>query len=242
MPPRLAIIGEYSADNPTHAATNAAIAHSTAALGIELLSEWISSADADGSLLGRFDGLWIAPGSPYKDMAGALAAIRFAREQNVPCLGTCGGFQHMIIEYARNVLGFPDAQHAEYDPYASDLFVTRLACSLVGQQLELRFAANSLVADCYGSLSAVEQYYCNFGVSPERAATIASGPLRIVGSDSKGEIRVVELPGHPFFVGTLFVPQARSLPGAPHPLVTRFLQAVANRRAQSRSTSPGRRT
>jgi CTP synthase (UTP-ammonia lyase) len=169
----------------------------------------------------------IAPGSPYKDMARALAAIRFARENSIPCLGTCGGFQHMVIEYTRNVLGFFDAQHAEYDPYASNLFVSRLACSLIGREMELQFVRDSLVAKCYNSSRAVEQYYCNFGVNPDRVTALSSGALRIVGSDSEGEIRVVEMTGHPFFVGTLYVPQAKSAPGAPHPLVTAFLQAVA---------------
>lgn len=227
MPASLAIIGEYAPDFLPHAATNAAIVHSSDLMGIQLNCEWISSADIDASFLCQFHGLWIAPGSPYKDMSRTLGAIRFAREHAVPCLGTCGGFQHMIIEYARNVLGFCDAHHAEYDPYASDLFITRLACSLVGQEMELRFVEGSLVAECYNSLVAVEQYYCNFGVSPDQVSVIRSGALRIVGSDSLGEVRVVELPEHPFFVGTLYVPQARSLPGAPHPLVTKFLQTVA---------------
>jgi CTP synthase (UTP-ammonia lyase) len=75
-------------------------------------------------------------------------------------------------------------------------------------------------------LRAVEQYYCNFGVAAERVATISAGQLRIVGSDVQGEVRVVELPEHPFFVGTLYVPQMRSQPGKPHPLVTKILQAV----------------
>src|SRR5262249_47370936 len=145
----------------------------------------------------------------------------------MPCLGTCGGFQHMIIEYARNVLGFVDAQHAEYDPYASNLFVSRLACSLSGREMQLQIVPDSLVSRGYNSTHAVEQYYCNFGVHPDRVAAISAGPLRIVGSDAEGEIRVIELTAHPFFVGTLFVPQTKSAPGAPHPLVTAFLQVIA---------------
>jgi CTP synthase (UTP-ammonia lyase) len=227
MSASLAIIGEFDPRFAPHVATNDAISHSLTSLGVPLKYEWVSSADATDSLIGRFQGLWIAPGSPYKDFLRTLNAIRFARENGVPCLGTCGGFQHMIIEYARNVLGFRDAQHAEYDPYASELFVSRLACSLVGQEMELQFVPDSLVANCYGSVRAAEKYYCNFGVSPDRVTLLEAGPLRIVGSDSQGEVRVTELPDHPFFVGTLYVPQARSALGAPHPLVTRFLQTVA---------------
>lgn len=139
-------------------------------------------------------------------MSRTLEAIRYAREARIPCLGTCGGFQHMIIEYARNVLGFRDAQHAEYDPYASELFVSRLDCSLVGREMEVKFVRGSMVSRIYGSTRANERYYCNFGVAPDRIGVIQSGDLEIVGSDALGEARVVELPQHPFFIGTLFVP------------------------------------
>src|SRR5206468_6007076 len=86
-----------------------------------------------------------------------LAAIRAARERGVPCFGTCGGFQHMVLEYARTVLGFRDAQHAEYDPYASRLFVTALACSLAGRQMPLTLAAGLRVAAIYGALARSEE-------------------------------------------------------------------------------------
>jgi CTP synthase (UTP-ammonia lyase) len=236
----LSIIGEFNPSFEPHAATDAALAHSSAALGLGCPWQWVSTADLDDTLPADCRGLLIAPGSPYKHMGKTLNIIRFARENGVPCLGTCGGFQHMVIEYTRNVLGFRDAQHAEYDPYASDLFVTELACSLAGREMELRFEPGSLVARCYGALSAVERYYCNFGVHPDRVAALAEGPLRIVGSDAEGAVRVVELPGHPFFVGTLFVPQSRSRADAPHPLINAFLRAVAgkapgNRPARSQS-------
>lgn len=226
MPPAIAIIGEFDPEFLPHAATNSALQHSCAALASDLGWQWISTTEVDDSVVRDHHGLLIAPGSPYKDMARTLLAIRAARERAVPCLGTCGGFQHIIIEYARNVLGFRDAEHAEYDPHASNLFVTRLDCSLVGRDLELRFAPESFVARCYGDIRAVESYYCNFGIDPEKVALLSDGPLRIVGADDEGEVRVVELPGHPFFVGTLFVPQLRSTANPPHPLITAFIRAA----------------
>jgi CTP synthase (UTP-ammonia lyase) len=158
-------------------------------------------------------------------MRGALNAIRRARESGVPLLGTCGGFQHIVLEYARHVLGFTDAAHAEYDPYASSLFISRLACSLVGRSLAITLQPESLVARAYGATTVTEGYYCNFGVNPDYAAMLASSGLAVVGSDAEGEVRVVELRGHPFFVGTLYVPQLRSQPEQPHPLITGFLHA-----------------
>jgi CTP synthase (UTP-ammonia lyase) len=78
-----------------------------------------------------FDGLWCVPASPYRSMDGALTAIRFARERSRPFLGTCGGFQHAVIEYARNVLGWPDAEHAETSPDAARPVINELECALV---------------------------------------------------------------------------------------------------------------
>ena len=224
---RIALLGDYRPASELHAATSKAIEHSGRALGFDVQAEWIATDSLEPAMLSQFSGIWIAPGSPYRDMLKVLAAIKHARQQGLPCLGTCGGFQHMILEYARNVLGFADAQHAEYDPGASRLFINRLACSLVGREMQLRFAAGSQAASIYGKLQAAERYYCNFGVSPDYAPLLTRGPLVVSGSDAEGEIRVIELPGHPFFIGTLFVPQSGSTPAAPHPLVTAFLKSVA---------------
>lgn len=226
-PARLALLGEYDPGFVPHAATNAAIAHSCAARGLALEPCWVSTEAIDERLFVDCIGIWIAPGSPYKSLEKTLGAIRRARETGLPCLGTCGGFQHIIIEYARNVLGFADAQHAEYDPYASRLFVSRLACLLVGREMNLHFKADSHVAQIYGATEARERYYCNFGVSADVVALLKAGTLRVVGSDAEGEVRVVEMPGHPFFIGTLFVPQMLSTPDRPHPLVTAFLETAS---------------
>ncbi len=223
----IAVIGEYTPTFQPHVSTSAAIEHSRSASGVDVDAIWISTEEIDGNLFERFSGIWVAPGSPYKNMDKTLWAIRHARENSVACFGTCGGFQHLVIEYARNVLGFKDARHAEYDPYASNLFISQLACSLAGREMELTFSPGSRVAAIYGAISATEEYYCNFGVNPDYVSLFKSGPLKITGSDSEGEMRVVELPGHPFFLGTLFVPQMRSRPEKPHPLVTEFLRVVA---------------
>jgi CTP synthase (UTP-ammonia lyase) len=211
----IALLGEYDSTFTPHVATAIAIRHSSAVLGAVIKGEWVSTQDIDKSLFSRYSGLWVAPGSPYKNLDRTLWAIEHARKNNVPCFGTCGGFQHR------------DAQHAEYDPYASTLFISSLTCSLAGREMELTFESGSRVAEIYGSTSAREEYYCNFGVDPGKVELLASSGLRISGSDSEGEVRAIELPGHPFYLGTLFVPQTRSTKQQPHPLVTAFVQVVA---------------
>ncbi len=225
----IAIIGDFDPNNRSHVATSEAIGHSLIALNLAVEHQWIGTEHvaAPGGVdqLAGLNGLWIAPASPYKSMEGALLAIRRAREAQVPLLGTCGGFQHIILEYARNVLGITDAQHEESEPNAPRLIISRLACSLMGRMMTIKLKAGSLAARSYGRTTIQEQYHCNFGVNPDYIKTLRSSSLRIVGSDDEGEVRVVELAEHPFFIGTLFLPQLSSTTSQPHPLVSAFVRA-----------------
>ena len=94
--------------------------------------------------------------------------------------------------------------------------------------MELNLIPNSEVASIYGKLQVKEKYYCNFGVNPKYIHFIRKGPISFVGSDSEGELRVLEYPEHRFFIGTLFVPQTNSTEKNPHPLVTGLLKAIIN--------------
>jgi CTP synthase (UTP-ammonia lyase) len=225
---QIGIIGDYNPDAPTHRATEAAIGHAAAHLHCTAGVTWLPTAELSRPAAGlaAYDALWCAPGSPYRSMEGALAGIRFARESGRPFLGTCGGFQHAVIEYARNVLGFVDAQHAEYDPYASRLVVTPLSCSLVGQTMTVHIDPGSCSFQAYGCDTVREQYYCNFGLNPAYRALLREGGLRFAGVDQEGEARIMELPSHPFFIATLFVPQMDSTPERPHPLIRAYVRAA----------------
>ncbi len=226
---QIGIIGDYDSSSHPQQATASALHHSAAAIDVAVQVTWLPTESLDPlpqAALQAFDALWCAPGSPYRSMVGALTAIRFARESGRPLLGTCGGFQHIVIEYARDVLGFEDAQHAEYDPSASILFVTPLSCSLVGQTMQVMIEPDARAGRAYGQRQVEEHYYCRFGLNPAYQTLVHDGGLRIVGVDQDGEPRIVELPEHPFFIGTLFVPQVASTPERPHPLVTAYVDAA----------------
>ena len=231
-PVSIGVIGDYDAEFPPHPATNDALRHAAASRGATVDICWLGTRpleDADLSeLAATHDAFLCAPGSPYESLDGALRAVRLARERDLPLLGTCGGFQHLVIEYARNVLGFTDAQHAEYDPYASNLFISELACSLAGRTMEVQLAAGSRAAGFYGSTRTSERYYCNFGLNPEHRRRLHEGGLRVVGTDQDDEARVLELPDRRFYLATLFVPQLSSTPESPHPLIVAFLRAAAD--------------
>jgi CTP synthase (UTP-ammonia lyase) len=234
MPPlRVAVVGDLDPGFAPHVATNEALPHSAAALGLEIAVEWVATAPLEEDLgpIEQADAIVCAPGSPYRSLLGAVEALRFARQSGLPSLGTCGGCQHMIIEYARNVLGFEDAQHAEYDPYGSHLFVSELACSLAGRTMPVNLEPGSRTARVYGAERVEERYYCNFGLNPDYRQALDGGGFRIVGVDDDDETRVLEVGDHAIYVATLYVPQARSTPAAPHPLVTALLQAAVDREA-----------
>lgn len=228
----IGVVGDYRDDNETHRATGAAIQHAAESRGWATEVTWIATPDVEGAAvqtLASFHALWIAPSSPYRSMQGALDAIAYARTRDVPLLGTCGGFQHVVIEFARNVLGITDAQHAETDPAASRLLIGALACSLVGRVMEVDLVEGSAARRAYGAAATTERYYCRFGLNPAYVEPLVRGGLAISGTDQDGEARIVELPRRQFFVATLFLPQTSSSRGAPHPLIGVYL-AAAHRR------------
>ena len=238
---RVALIGDYDPRVVAHQAIPAALALAGAALGAAVEPAWVrtdSVAEDVAPQLDGFDGVWCVPASPYASMDGALRAIRFARTTGRPFLGTCAGFQHALIEYARNVLHLLDADHAETNPDAALLLITPLGCSLVEATGGIRFAEGSRLRAIYGRADSVEGYHCNFGVNPAYAALFDSGALRITATDDAGEPRAVELDDHPFYIATLYQPERSSLRGEGHPLITAFVAALAERAHARTSSSP----
>jgi CTP synthase (UTP-ammonia lyase) len=231
--PRIALIGDR---NP------AIVAHQGVALSLQARAEahWLGTETLPGDAtemrqrLSGYHGVWCLPGSPYRKMEAALAAIQVAREDGIPFIGTCGGFQHAVIEFTRNVLGRQDADHAESNPEAEMPVITQLACSLVGQTGTVRFKAGSRLADAAGASESNEGYHCSYGITPAYRPLFDRSGLRFTAFDAKDEVRGLELDGHLFFLATLFQPERAALPRDPatagkgrvHPLVLAFVGAA----------------
>ncbi len=118
------------------------------------------------------------------------------------------------------------AEHEETAPNAPTLVINKLACSLVGKVQTVKIFSGSLVHQAYGQDEVEEQFVCNYGFNPKFRDTIEKGPLKIVGVDLDGEVRAVEVSGHPFYVGTLYQPQISSAPDCPHPIFIAYLRAA----------------
>ncbi len=224
------LVGDRSDSVVAHRAIPRALELAGSNQGFAVRWEWLPTASistSSVSALEGFDALWCVPASPYQSEAAALHAIRFARETGRPFLGTCGGCQHAVLEYARNVLGLANAEHAESHPHASLPLISRLSCALVEESGSVRLVPGSAIAAIYDATEITEGYHCSFGLNPKLEHLLAGSALRITGRDSHGEARAFELVGHPFFLLTQFQPERRALNGTVPPLVMAFLSAAA---------------
>ena len=130
------------------------------------------------------------------------------------------------MEYARNAVNFKEAALEESDPDSPTLLINRLSCSLVGLEQVIRFVPGTMVSNAYRQDSAHERFQCNFGLNHAFRDRLFRGGLKVSGTDDNGDVRAVELEGHPFYVAVLFLPQTSSSETEPHPLIRAFLHAV----------------
>jgi CTP synthase (UTP-ammonia lyase) len=227
-PARIALVGDCDPAVTAHQAIPLALELAARYHRTNVEAVWVHTSQMGDAktTLKMYDGVWCVPASPYANTQAALDAIRVARERAMPFLGTCGGFQHALLEYARNVLGLLDADHAETNPHASLQFISPLTCSLVEKEMEIVLAEGSLLRRSYGVPRIVEGYRCSYGPNPKYEQQLFAGPLRVTARDTDGEVRAAELSGHPFFVGTLFQPERKSLTGQLPPLVRDLVGAI----------------
>jgi CTP synthase (UTP-ammonia lyase) len=241
---RIGILGDFNTEFRSHHATTDSLQHAAHKLGTQVESEWIPTTSLSGSgaekILESFDGLWASPGSPYKSFDGMLKGIEFARRRDWPFLGTCGGFQYALIEFARNVLGIADADSAENNSASKNVVIYPVACAvpdrkgnspkLSGVVPEIRLRPGSYLQTFYGKDKDVvsEEFFCNFEVNPEYEWATMEAGFPVVARGAQGEIRAIESPTHRFFIATLYQPQLSSTEKKPHPLILAFVQAAAD--------------
>lgn len=226
---RVALVGDRDPAVTAHRAIPVALDLAANACSCSVEATWLHTAslsDPPAQLRG-FDGCWCVPASPYANAAGALAAIQLAREHRMPFLGTCAGFQHAIVEYARDVRSMPAADHAEDNPTSQLPIISELSCSLVEATQEITTVSGSRIREAYGAQTICEQYRCRYGLNRDLQSKLLDGDLWFTAHDENGEVRAVELRSHPFFVATLFQPERRALRHEAPPLVAAFVAAMS---------------
>jgi CTP synthase (UTP-ammonia lyase) len=235
---RIGIIGDFDRAKHSHWATEAALFHAGARLGLAIEPCWVptpSVAGTDGARrLAAFDGIWGAPGSPVANMAGTLSAIQYAREHDVAYLGTCAGFQYALVEFTRNVLGVVDADTAENNPDGKCVVITPVRCPMPNKipgapQLRgegvARPVTGTLLQKMCGGGDLRGEYFCSFETNGDFVARWEKAGLRVAARGGEGEMRAFELPQQRFFMATLFQPQLSSSYEHPHPVIEAYLRA-----------------
>ncbi len=219
-------MGDEKPVYPSHRELNAL----RGTLGRDVSAEWVPTDGDQVNDLSGFAGVWLTPGSPYADDAAVYRAVRWARENDVPFLATCGGLQYAVIEYFRHVLDVADASHAESDGTADGNVIRPLACSLQGQERVVRPVPGTRFARLVDDRPFVGMHYCSYGPGPAELQRLIESGMTIEATADDAEAEVIELPSNGFFMLTVFQPQIGALAGRPvHPLIREFLRCARRR-------------
>jgi CTP synthase len=243
---RIAVVGTYMGVEDSYvsiveALRHGGIAHSAEVLVTKLDSELIErwTDDEVAARLREFDGILVCPGFGARGVEGKVKAIRFARERGVPFLGICYGMQWAVVEFARHVCGLSGANSTEVDPDTPAPVIALLpeqqGVTEKGGTMRLglypcRLAAGSLAARAYGEEEVAERHRHRYEVNNDYLQALTSHGMRVTGVyPAKNLVEIIELPDHPWFVGTQFHAEYRSRPNRPHPLYRDFVGAALRR-------------
>jgi len=231
-PPRVALVGDRSGSVQAHAKIPVLIDAVAGPAGPAIEVYWLRSTAIGGpGDVAGFDGVWVIPGGPYQNTDGVLAAIRAARTGRIPLLGSCSGFQHMMLEFARDVCGLTAAENTEQNPDAAQPLIVPLECSLLGEESGVVITPGTVAAAAMGPGATTERYFCRYGLNADYLGILQNHGLVFSGRDASSEVRVAELPDHPFYVASLFQPELSSDPTWVHPLIAAFADAVRSHAA-----------
>ncbi len=243
----IAFVGKYVQLPDAYLSIVEALRHGGAANDAQVDIRWVDSEalerDGDLALLDGVDGIVVGPGFGGRGIEGKLRAVTYARENKIPFFGICLGLQCAVIEFARNVLGLKGANSTEFDPDTPhpviDLMESQRRVEAKGGTMRLgtypcRLRPGSLAHAAYGQDLVAERHRHRFEVNNRYRVALEEGGLRPTGIWEDGDlVEIMELRGHPWFVGTQFHPEFRSRPNRPHPLFRDFVQAALMARRQS---------
>jgi CTP synthase len=258
---KIAIVGKYVEYEDSYKSLKEALVHGALQHNLKLKVTWmeaegLETRDAETnkpnrsyeSQLEGFDGILVPGGFGKRGVEGMLNAIRYAREKRVPYFGICLGMQTACIEYARNVCGLTDANSSEFDPSTPHRIIYKLRELTGVEELggTMRLGAwtcilepNSVAAQAYGKTEISERHRHRYEFNREYEAILTGAGLRITGTTPDATyVEIVEIPGHPFFLGCQFHPEFKSKPLEPHPIFASFIEAAWKHSGSLRSVEP----
>jgi len=240
---RIGIVGKYVTMPDAYLSVAEAIRHAGFAVGATTTIEWLEAervpSEIDAQRLRQLDGIIVPGGFGERGIEGMVATARIARENQIPLLGICLGMQVMVIEFARHVLGLADAHSTEFS-----LTTTAPVIALMQEQMDVTdlggtmrlgacpamLAEGSQVANLYGATVVSERHRHRYEFNSRFVEQYESAGMRCSGTSPDGRlVEFVEMPAHPYFVGTQAHPEFKSRPDRPHPLFQGLIAAAAQR-------------
>ena len=247
----IGIVGKYVDLPDAYLSVVESLRHAAAANGAKVQIRWIPAEEVDGLLaeshLEGLDGILVPGGFGIRGIEGKIAAIRHARENHVPFLGLCLGLQCAVIEFARNVLGHPNANSTEFDPTSPDpvidLMEDQSDVEDMGGTMRLgiypaKLTEGTATQELYGESVVYERHRHRWEVNNRYRTELGEGGLVFSGvSPDDRLVEIIEIPDHPFFIGSQFHPEFKSRPDQPHPLFFGFLAAALERQGSGAEDS-----
>jgi CTP synthase len=246
----IGIVGKYVEYEDSYKSLKEALVHGALAHNLKLRVDWIEAEGLESkdqtvqAQLEAVDGVLVPGGFGKRGIEGMLKGIQYARENHVPYFGICLGMQTACIEFARNVCGLEQANSSEFDPATPHRVIYKLrelrGVEELGGTMRLgawacRLEPGSLAQHAYGQAEISERHRHRYEFNREYEGTLTAGGLRITGSTPDGTyVEIVEIPGHPFFLGCQFHPEFKSKPLEPHPLFVGFIGAAHEYRVRSK--------
>jgi len=240
---RVALVGKYVSLPDAYMSVVEALHHGGIANCAQVGIKWVNSEELEGAseetlrrVFVDVQGILVPGGFGNRGIEGKIQAIRYARENNVPFLGLCLGMQLSVVEFARHVCGLTDANSSEFDPATPypviDLLPEQRHLENLGGTMRLgaypcHLMPGTISATAYGEPLVMERHRHRYEVNNDYREQLAAAGLRLAGLSPDGRlVEVVELPNHPFFVGSQFHPELKSRPTRPHPLFREFIRAA----------------
>ena len=249
----IAVVGKYVELRDAYLSHSEAFHHCQGHLGIDLRLQWYDSEDiprnpALAARLERSDAILVPGGFGARGVEGKVRAVQIARTRQIPYLGVCYGFQIAAVEFARNVLGLPDANTTEVDAATPDPVVCLLeeqkALSDLGGTMRLgaqrvSLAPGSRLATVYGKTEIWERHRHRYEINPAYLDRFRARGLDVSATAVDGRVEGLEIRAHPYFVGVQYHPEFLSRPEAPHPLYLALARAaVARKEVAAPAASP----
>ena len=241
----IGIVGKYVEYEDSYKSLKEALQHGGLAHSLRVNLSWVEAEGIQGEgwqrQLDGYDGLLVPGGFGKRGIAGMIQAIRYAREERVPCFGICLGMQTMVVEFARHACGLEGADSSEFNPATEHRVIYKLrelkGIDDLGGTMRLGawpcgLQPGSLAHQAYGKVEISERHRHRYEFNREYEETLRANGLSISGeTPDKTYVEICELPGHPWFLGCQFHPEFQSRPLEPHPLFVAFIAAsYENRR------------